>query len=404
MTQPPPSLPDIPGYRLRKLLGRGGMATVFLAEPEGGTAKVAIKVMRAPPGADHEWSARFLREAAILQKFDHPNIVKVYAVGESNGDHFMVMEHLDHGDLTTWIKQGLQPVDALRVLKPIALALDYAHQQGYIHRDVKPDNVLFRADGTPVLTDFGVARPRRADVRLTQMGMVVGTPKYMSPEQHKGLDVDTRSDIYSLGIVFYEMLTREVPFDGADSMSIGMKHLTEAVPRLPPKFARFQRLMDTLLEKDPGKRIARGETVAKAIDLLLSQPEPSAKLAIAATNALARGIDIKETETKTGMFSKACDIAICIGAEDYETLQKHCATATSALFDWQQDAGKKARNISLDFFVHPWILARARDYAKKLSQNEDYAFLQERKARVRIHDLDGTLELEQVLGEGPAQA
>lgn len=142
--------------------------------------------------------------------------------------------------------------------------------------------------------------------------------------------------------------------------------------------------------------------MAKAIDLLLSQPEPSAKLAIAATNALARGIDIKETETKTGMFSKACDIAISIGAQDYETLQKHCATATSALFDWQKDAGKKARNISLDFFVHPWILARARDYAKKLSQSEDYAFLQERKARVRIHDLDGTLEQELVLGEAQA--
>ena len=182
MSEQGKELPEIPGYRLRKLLGRGGMATVFLAEPLAGGQPVAVKVMRAPPGADHEWSARFLREAAILQKFKHPNIVRVFGVGESQGNHYIVMEHLDHGDLSTWIRQGLQPPDALRLLRAIALALDYAHQQGYIHRDVKPDNVLFRADGTAVLTDFGVARQRNTDVKLTQMGMVVGTPRYMSPE------------------------------------------------------------------------------------------------------------------------------------------------------------------------------------------------------------------------------
>ncbi len=398
MSEQGKELPEIPGYRLRKLLGRGGMATVFLAEPLAGGQPVAVKVMRAPPGADHEWSARFLREAAILQKFKHPNIVRVFGVGESQGNHYIVMEHLDHGDLSTWIRQGLQPPDALRLLRAIALALDYAHQQGYIHRDVKPDNVLFRADGTAVLTDFGVARQRNTDVKLTQMGMVVGTPRYMSPEQHKGLEVDTRTDIYALGVILYEMLTRQVPFDAEDSMSIGIKHLTEPVPRLPPKFARYQRLVDTLLAKNPADRIARGETVAKAIDVLLSQPEPVAKTAIAATAALERGVDIKETETKTGLFSKACDIAINIGAEDYEALQKNWAKATAALFEWQQDVGKKARNISVDFFVHPWILSRARDYAKTLAASADYAFLLERKARIRIYDLDGGLELEILLG------
>lgn len=391
-------MPEIPGYKLRKLIGRGGMATVFLAEPEGGGERVAVKVMRAPPGADHEWSARFLREASILQRFNHPNIVRVFAVGESGGDHYMVMEHLDHGDLTTWIKQGLQAQDAIRLLRGLALALDYAHKQGYIHRDVKPDNVLFRADGTAVLTDFGIARPRGTDVRLTQMGMVVGTPRYMSPEQHKGLDVDTRTDIYALGIVFYEMLMKEVPFDGPDSMTIGIKHMTEPVPRLPQKFARFQRLMDNLLAKEVGERIAKGETVVKAIDLLLQQPEPNAKKAVAANAALERGLDIKETETKTGLFSKACDIAVSIGAEDYEALQKHWTAAIAALFEWQADVGKKARNIKIDFYVHPWILTRAKDYVRQLARNEDYQFLSDRKARICIHDLDGVAEHEFELG------
>lgn len=393
------TLPTIPGYLIKKIIGQGGMATVFLAEPANGGAKVAVKVMRAPPGADHEWSARFLREASILQKFKHPNIVQVLAVGESQGNHYIVMEHLDHGDLTTWIKQGLQPNDALRLLRSLTLALEYAHKNGYIHRDVKPDNVLFRADGTPVLTDFGVARSRNSDVRLTQMGMVVGTPRYMSPEQHKGLEVDARTDIYALGIILYEMLTRQVPFDGTDSISIGIKHLTESVPPLPIKLARFQRLMDALLAKNPGERMAQAASLIKAIDLLLAQPEPNLKRAAMATTALARGLEIREKETKTGMFSKACDIEISIGAADYEALQKQSTAATSALFEWQKDVGKKARNITIHFFVHPWILTRARDYAKNLATNEDYSFLVKRNAKIRIHDMDGGLEQEMMLGE-----
>lgn len=397
------TLPEIPGYRLKKLLGRGGMATVFLAEPQAGGPRVAIKVMRAPPGADHEWSIRFQREAALLQRLDHPNIIKVIASGEVAGNHYMVMEYLDHGDLTTWIRQGLQPEDALRLLRPLAMALDHAHKLGYVHRDVKPDNVLFRADGKPVLTDFGVARSRAADKRLTQMGMVVGTPAYMSPEQHTGADVDGRSDLYALGIIFHEMLTRTVPYDGPDAMSIGIRHLQDPLPQLPQRYARYQRFLDALLAKKPEERIARGESVARAIDLLLDNPAPAAKLAIAAKAALQRGIEVKESETKTGLFSKACDIAIDIGAEDYETLQKHWSTATTTLREWHAETGKKARRITLQFFVHPWILARARDFARKLAASEDYRFLADLKATVRVHDLDGVLEGEFVLGEAAGQ-
>ncbi|MFP5382776.1 MAG: serine/threonine-protein kinase [Gammaproteobacteria bacterium] len=402
MSSQTPSLPAIPGYRLRKILGRGGMATVFLGEPESGGRKVAIKVMRAPPGETREWSERFLREAAMLQRLDHPNIIKVETAGESAGDHYMVMEYLDHGDLTSWIRQSLKPEDALRLLRQLALALDAAHTLGYVHRDVKPDNVLFRADGTPVLTDFGIARQRGNDQRLTQMGMAIGTPAYMSPEQHKGLDVDGRTDIYALGVIFHEMLTKKVPYDGTDSVSIGIRHLQDPLPQLPASLARFQRFLDSLLAKNPAERMARGSSVVKAIDLLLEQPEPTAKRAIAAVNALQRGLDVKETETKTGFLSKARDIAIDIGADDYETLQQHWSAATQTLFEWHREAGKKARNITLQFFVHPWILARVQDFVKRLAASEDYRFLVDLKATVRIHDLDGVLEAEIVLGEPAA--
>ncbi|MFZ5723328.1 MAG: serine/threonine-protein kinase [Pseudomonadota bacterium] len=394
-------LPDIPGYRLKKLLGRGGMATVFLAEPVAGGARVAIKVLHASPGHgdEREWSERFLREGQILTRFDHPNIVRVFAAGKSGTDHYMVMEYLDHGDLTTWIRQGLQPPEALRLLRTLALALDYAHEKGYVHRDVKPDNVLFRADGSPVLTDFGVARQRASDPRLTQIGTTIGTPRYMSPEQHRGGEVDRRSDIYSLGVILYEMLTREVPFDGPDSMSIGIKHLQDPVPQLPARFARYQRLLEGMLEKQAKDRLGSGKSVVKMIDAITSQPETAAKHAILAGEVRQRGLVVRETETKTGFMKKACDIAVAVGAEDYEHLQKHWTGAVSALHEWHGAVGKNARNIDINLFVHPWILARAQDVVRKLLRADDFAFLHARGASIRIHDLDGVLEQELKAGE-----
>lgn len=397
------ALPAIPGYRVLKEIGSGGMAKVYLAqrEREDGVP-VAIKVMHAPPGADREWAARFQRETATLTQFDHPNIVRVHQVGQSGGAGFMVMEYLDHGDLTTWIRQGLQPQDALRILRALALALGYAHERGIIHRDVKPDNVLFRADGTPVLTDFGIARPRRSHSRLTPVGMAIGTPRYMSPEQHRGQDVDARSDIYALGIILYEMLTRQVPFDGQDTMTIGIKHVSEIVPRLPATLARYQRLLEHLLAKNPKDRMGKTDTLVKAIDLLLANPEPAPKKAIAADTARQRGLDIQSKETKTGFLKKARDIAITIGAEDYAGLQLQFGKALEALQEWHRDAGKKARHVVLEIYVHPWVLAMTRELVSKTLHQEDFAFLAQLQATVRVHDLDGTLEEEYVVGAGTA--
>jgi serine/threonine-protein kinase PpkA len=389
--------PAIPGYRIIKPLGQGGMATVWLAENTQGD-KVALKILGAPSGVDPQWVDRFMREAEFLRKLNHPNIVRVLDAGAANGTHYMAMEFLDHGDLTSWIRQGLKPEDALRILRTLAEALDFVHQRSLLHRDLKPDNVLFRADGRPVLVDFGVARTRSTDMRLTQMGMVVGTPRYMSPEQHKGQELDPRSDIYSLGIMFYEMLMKEVPFDAPDAMSIGIKHLTEPVPRLPARFSRYQRFMDAMLAKQPGERMARGEMVVKAIDLLLSQPDLAVKKSMAATAALERGVDVQEKTEKTGMFSKACDIRVAIAAEDYPQLQERGGKARDTLLEWYRETGaKKARRIELDLYLHPWILTRGRDFVRQLAANEMFAFLKQHKARVRIHNLDGEPESDFVM-------
>lgn len=389
--------PAIPGYRIIKPLGQGGMATVWLAESRQGD-KVALKILSAPSGVDPQWVERFMREAEFLRKLNHPNIVRVLDAGAANGTHYMAMEFLDHGDLTSWIRQGLKPEDALRILRTLAEALDFVHQRSLLHRDLKPDNVLFRADGRPVLVDFGVARTRSTDMRLTQMGMVVGTPRYMSPEQHKGQELDPRSDIYSLGIMFYEMLMKEVPFDAPDAMSIGIKHLTEPVPRLPARFSRYQRFMDAMLAKQPGERMARGEMVVKAIDLLLSQPDLAVKKSMAATAALERGVDVQEKTEKTGMFSKACDIRVAIAAEDYPQLQERGGKARDTLLEWYRETGaKKARKIELDLYLHPWILTRGRDFVRQLAANEMFAFLKQHKARVRIHNLDGEPESDFVM-------
>lgn len=390
-------LPDIPGYRLKKILGRGGMGTVFLGVPAAGGTPVAIKVMQAPEMPEPGWAERFLREAAMLVKFDHPNIVKLYASGENKGHYYLAMEHLDHGDLTTWIRQGLQPADALRVLRPLALALDYAHGRGYVHRDVKPDNVLFRADGTPVLIDFGVARQRRTDNRLTQMGMTIGTPRYMSPEQHRGDEVDGRTDLYALGIILYEMLTRTVPYDGPDTITIGMKHLQDPTPQLPPSLARYQRLLDGLLAKPVKERISSGQTVVKLIDSLLAQPELKAKQAQLVAEVRERGLVARETETKTGFMKKACDITLALCAEDFETLQSRWNQLLEALNDWHADVGKNARSARIDLFVHPWIFARAKDIAAKTARAEDFAWLGKLGAVISLYDLNGVLEQEYLI-------
>jgi predicted Ser/Thr protein kinase len=261
---------EIPGYKVLRELGRGGMATVYLAEQEKFERQVALKVMASSLNADPSFRERFIREAKLVAKLSHPNIVAVYDVGEHAGHVYMAMEYHTGGDLKARIKGGMTPAEAVRVVAEVARALEFAHAKGVIHRDIKPDNILFRSDGSAVLTDFGIAKQGDAQTQFTQMGMVAGTPKYMSPEQARGLPLDAESDLYSLGIVFYEALTGEVPFTAEDSIALGIKHLKDPPPPLPAQLKRFQPFIDRILAKQPAQRYHRGGEVAQVLEQILA--------------------------------------------------------------------------------------------------------------------------------------
>lgn len=259
---------EIPGYKLVRTLGKGGMATVHLAIQEKFDREVALKVMAPSLSADPSFCERFLREAKIVAKISHPNIVAVYDVNEVGGHHYIAMEYHPGGDLKRRIREGLTVRESLRIAKDVARALDYAHSKGYLHRDIKPDNVLFRFDGSAVLTDFGIAKATEGDQNLTQLGTVAGTPKYMSPEQARGQPLDKDSDLYSLGVVLFEMLTGHLPYEANDPIALGIMHLNAPIPRLEGRVAHFQLLIDRLLAKQPAQRPQTGTQLIKDIEAL----------------------------------------------------------------------------------------------------------------------------------------
>jgi serine/threonine protein kinase len=259
---------EIPGYTLEKQLGRGGMAKVYLARHDGLDRLVAIKVLSKDLHGDRSFSERFIREARIVASLTQQNIITVYDVGVHNEHHYIAMEYLPGETLDDKIKKKLDIRQTLNITKQIASALDYAHKKGIVHRDVKPDNILFREDGTAVLTDFGIARSTTSETKMTATGTVIGTPHYMSPEQAQGQEIGPWSDLYSLGIVVFEMISGEVPFDADSTIAVVFKHISEPVPDLPQAFQQFQPLVNTLLAKEPAARYQTGREVIADIECL----------------------------------------------------------------------------------------------------------------------------------------
>jgi len=251
------AFPEVPGYELKKFLGSGGAADVFLALDRRRSRLVAVKVLARRRFAETVAVKRFIKEAQTISSLHHPNIVRIYETGRTPELRFMAMEFFPESLKRRLQERGRLVADeALAIANQVATALFYAHARGFIHRDVKPDNIMFRADGTPVLLDFGIARVLESTTQLTRSGMAMGTPRYMSPEQLNAKRADGRSDIYSLGVVLYEMLSGAPPFKGSQTMTVIMKHVTEPVPPLPNELAAFQPLLDRLLAKEKGKRPA----------------------------------------------------------------------------------------------------------------------------------------------------
>ncbi|MCB1628635.1 MAG: serine/threonine protein kinase, partial [Xanthomonadales bacterium] len=242
----------IPGYTIERELGSGGMAKVYLAIQHSLERKVALKVMSPILAADESFSKRFLREARTIAGLTHPNIVAIYEVGVTVDNlHFFAMQHLPGGDFASRMREGVSEAELRRVLGGIGRALGFAHERGFVHRDVTPANILFDPTGNPVLTDFGIARAVGGSTRITHTGVSIGTSIYMSPEQARGAEVDARSDLYSLGVLAYEALTGDVPYKGADSFAVAYAHVFEPIPRLPTERGNWQGLIDKALAKDP---------------------------------------------------------------------------------------------------------------------------------------------------------
>src|ERR671925_2020203 len=219
-------------YRIVRKLGSGGMANVYLAEDEELGRRVAIKVLNERHANDDSFIERFRREAKNAAGLSHPNIVSIYDRGEAEGTYYIAMEYLSGRSLKELIvSRGPTPIKiAIEYTRQMLAAVGFAHRHGIVHRDIKPHNVVVDADGRLKVTDFGIARSGSS--QMTEVGSIIGTAQYLSPEQARGAPVDQRSDVYSIGIVLYEMLTGSVPFTGETPLEIAMKHLS-AVPEPP---------------------------------------------------------------------------------------------------------------------------------------------------------------------------
>ena len=256
---------NIAGYRIEKRIGQGGMAKVYLAIQESLDRPVALKVLSPAFGESPEFSERFLNEGRILASLRHSNIVTIYDIGVDAGMHYISMEYVEGMDLKTRLREGILPSTALNYIETLASCLQVAHERDIVHRDIKPANVLFRDDGTLLLTDFGIAKKLGETSDLTIAGSMMGTPTYLSPEQAQAKPVDGRSDIYSLGIMLYEMLMGQKPYKGDSDIDTALKHISEPVPALADELRAFQPLVNKMMAKAPADRFSDVAELISAI-------------------------------------------------------------------------------------------------------------------------------------------
>jgi hypothetical protein len=280
----------IPGYRILRPIGEGGMASVFLAVQESLDREVALKVMAPALAANTEFTDRFLKEGRITAKLQHQNLVTVFDIGTHAGIYYLAAEYIPGGTLKERITAGgLTTGEILDIAVDVARGLDFAHGKGFVHRDVKPGNILFRNDGSVVLADFGIAKAMDNSSSSTVAGASIGTPDYMSPEQARAETVDGRSDLYSLGTVLFEMLTGNAPYQASDPFTVALMHVTHPLPKLPADLAWLQPLIDKMMAKQPAERYQNGaEFIAGAHKLLASAPEASGALSRTASKSANR--------------------------------------------------------------------------------------------------------------------
>lgn len=246
--------PEVAGYTVVHIIGQGGQAKVYLAERNRDGLRVALKMLDPRMRQDGVYLARLMREYKLIAAIENEYVVRIYDQDFTGAHPYIAMEFLPGGTLAGRILEKMNSREALRLTAQIARALDAIHAKGIVHRDLKPANILFRADGRPVIVDFGLAKDLAATSTLTLAGQMIATPRYMSPEQCLGLPVDARSDLYSLGVIFYEMLTGQKIFEPANAVTLVRMHVEAPIPRLPERFAGYQPLLERLLAKKPEDR------------------------------------------------------------------------------------------------------------------------------------------------------
>ncbi|RKZ71755.1 MAG: hypothetical protein DRQ48_02590 [Gammaproteobacteria bacterium] len=261
---------EIPGYKIQQQVGQGGMATVYLALQESLNRSVVLKILDINgPTANETLIERFLSEGRIVASLNHPNIITIFDIGIAGHSLYISMEYIDGGDLKMRMELPITPDTALDYLAKIGSGLDAAHKMGVVHRDIKPANIMFRDENTPLITDFGISKQiDGVDHDLTSTGLFLGSPNYVSPEQADGIEIDGRTDIYSLGCLFYEMLTGEKPYASTTVYDVIIKHKQAPVPVLEKELAEFQPLLNKMMAKDRDKRFKDAAEMVQAIEEL----------------------------------------------------------------------------------------------------------------------------------------
>ncbi len=251
-------LPAVPGYRVLRKIGEGGMSKVYLAQRGDQESAVVLKLVDAKLAQDKMFVLRFARECQLLARIQHDNVVKIHDYSVDGNRPYLSMEYFAAGDLKSRIRGGLPAIASLKIMMQIVKAIDAIHSAGLVHRDLKPHNIMFRDWDRLALVDFGLAKPidpdTTAQMQLTQDGMILATPVYMSPEQCMGKPQDARGDLYSCGVILFEMLAGAPPFSGDSPAALAYQHVNAQVPKLPPRVAGFQNVVEKLLAKNPENR------------------------------------------------------------------------------------------------------------------------------------------------------
>ncbi len=281
----------IPGYKIEHLIAEGGTASVYLAVQESLQRHVAIKLLRK--FENQEQLTRFLNEGQIIASLNHRNVINIYDIGATDdGRPYISMEYLEGGDLDARIPKKVDPQDALQWLEALGNCLDFVHRKGIIHRDIKPGNILFHKDGTPILTDFGTAKQKDSDARLTMDGRAFGSPYYISPEQAASKELDRRTDIYSLGIVLYEMLTGKKPYKGDSHIETIVAHMSDPLPVLPFELHRYRTLINKMIAKSPDDRFTDAAEMVRFVRQLRMPVKKARRLTWTPAGALAASLGI----------------------------------------------------------------------------------------------------------------